>query len=58
VLPYRGVVDCATKIVRTEGTLALWTGFGAYYGRTAPHAMIILISMDALNKAYSTALAA
>ena len=29
------------------------TGFLAYYGRTAPHAMIILMSMDVLNKAYT-----
>ena len=57
VLPYRGVLDCARKIAAQEGMLAFYTGFLAYYGRTAPHAMIILVSMEALNKAYTKALA-
>ena len=30
----------------------LQTGFVAYYGRTAPHAMIILITLEQLNRAY------
>lgn len=55
-LPYKGLADCAVKIARTEGVLAFWTGFGAYYLRTAPHAMIILLSMEQLNKAYSKAI--
>jgi len=52
-LPYRGVMDCAGKVLRNEGVLAFWTGFGAYYGRTAPHAMIILITMEQFNTAYT-----
>lgn len=52
VFPYRGVLDCAGKIAAVEGPLAFWTGFGAYYGRTAPHAMIILLSMEQINKLY------
>jgi len=55
VLPYRNVLDCARKIAAQEGVLSFWSGFGAYYGRTAPHAMIILISMEQLNKAYKAA---
>ena len=51
--PYRGVLDCAGKIATLEGPLAFWTGFGAYYGRTAPHAMIILLSMEQINKLYA-----
>mgnify|MGYP000942011037 CR=1 FL=1 len=38
-----------------EGPLAFWTGFGAYYGRTAPHAMIILLSLEQINKLYASA---
>ncbi|CAK9041419.1 Putative mitochondrial 2-oxoglutarate/malate carrier protein (OGCP) (Mitochondrial carrier 33) [Durusdinium trenchii] len=50
--PYRGVVDCASKILRNEGVLAFWTGFGAYYGRCAPHAMIILLSVEQITAVY------
>jgi solute carrier family 25 oxoglutarate transporter 11 len=55
VLPYRGVLDCGATILRVEGPLAFWTGFGAYYGRTAPHAMIILLSLEQINKLYASA---
>ena len=53
--PYRGVLDCAGKVAAVEGPLAFWTGFGAYYGRTAPHAMIILLSLEQINKLYASA---
>lgn len=55
VMPYRGVLDCAGKVASLEGPLAFWTGFGAYYGRTAPHAMIILLSMEQIKGIYDTA---
>ena len=51
-MPYKGVLDCGVKILRNEGVFAFWRGFSAYYARTAPHAMIVLLSMDALNKAW------
>lgn len=53
--PYKGVGDCGLKIIRNEGFFALWTGFGAYYGRCAPHAMIILLSAEAITSAYRNA---
>ena len=53
--PPPGVVDCAAKIVKAEGLGGFYVGFGAYWGRTAPHAFIILTSMAAMNKAYSKA---
>ena len=34
------------------GIFAFWRGFGAYYGRCAPHSMIILITNEELNKLY------
>lgn len=54
-MPYRGVVDCAANILKHEGAGKFYTGFLAYYGRTAPHAMIILVSMEYLNTAYKKA---
>jgi hypothetical protein len=45
-MPYTGLMDCAGTILRKEGILAFWTGFPAYYGRCAPHAMIILVTIS------------
>lgn len=41
---YKGVGDVFVKILRHEGVLTFWRGFGAYYLRCAPHAMIILMT--------------
>ncbi len=49
---YKGIIDAATKILATEGLLAFWTGFGAYYMRTAPHAIIILMTTEPITNAY------
>lgn len=54
-MPYKSVMDCITKIVRTEGPLGFYNGFSAYYGRCAPHAMIVLLSKDSITKAYRNA---
>ncbi|KAK2784180.1 putative mitochondrial 2-oxoglutarate/malate carrier protein [Emmonsiellopsis sp. PD_33] len=48
-LPYKGVLDCAKKVVRDEGWLRFYRGFGTYYVRIAPHAMVTLIVVDYLN---------
>ncbi|KAJ5669647.1 mitochondrial 2-oxoglutarate/malate carrier protein [Penicillium macrosclerotiorum] len=48
-LPYRGVLDCARKVVAEEGWLRFYRGFGTYYVRIAPHAMVTLIVADYLN---------
>lgn len=37
-LPYRGVLDCAKKVVQEEGWMRFYRGFGTYYVRIAPHA--------------------
>ncbi|KAK2879292.1 putative mitochondrial 2-oxoglutarate/malate carrier protein [Arthroderma sp. PD_2] len=37
-LPYKGMLDCAKKVVREEGWLRFYRGFGTYYVRIAPHA--------------------
>ncbi|KAK2761752.1 putative mitochondrial 2-oxoglutarate/malate carrier protein [Arachnomyces sp. PD_36] len=48
-LPYKGLFDCARKVVRDEGWLRFYRGFGTYYIRIAPHAMITLLVADYLN---------
>jgi solute carrier family 25 oxoglutarate transporter 11 len=55
LMPYKGVVDCFTKIAREEGVLRFWAGFGAYYARCAPHAMIILMVREEVIKVYDGA---
>jgi len=42
----------AYNIYSKEGIFAFWTGFGAYFGRTAPHAMIILLSTEPIVAGY------
>ncbi|KAJ5923277.1 Mitochondrial dicarboxylate carrier protein [Penicillium verhagenii] len=49
LVPYRGVLDCARKVVAEEGWLRFYRGFGTYYVRIAPHAMVTLIVADYLN---------
>jgi len=53
-MPYRGVVDCAAKIAKNEGPVGFFSGFSAYYGRCAPHAMIILLSIESITNFYRT----
>ena len=49
---YRGVIDCGTKILQKEGLFAFWKGFGSYYLRCAPHAMVILLSVEFITMKY------
>jgi len=51
---YTGVLHAGSQIMLKEGPLAFWTGFGAYYGRCAPHAMIILLSTEKITQMYRT----
>ena len=48
-LPYKSSIDCALKVVRQEGLLRFYRGFGTYYVRIAPHAMITLVVADYLG---------
>lgn len=48
-LPYKGLVHCARKVIQDEGWLRFYRGFGTYYIRIAPHAMVTLIVADYLN---------
>jgi solute carrier family 25 (mitochondrial oxoglutarate transporter), member 11 len=48
-LPYKSSIDCALKVARQEGLLRFYRGFGTYYVRIAPHAMITLVVADYLG---------
>jgi solute carrier family 25 oxoglutarate transporter 11 len=48
-LPYKGMVDCFAKVTKQEGILRFYRGFGTYYVRIAPHAMVTLIVADYLG---------
>jgi solute carrier family 25 oxoglutarate transporter 11 len=49
VMPYSGMLDCFTSVVKNEGILALWTGHIAYAGRCVPHAMILLLVREPIT---------
>ncbi|KAL9007325.1 MAG: hypothetical protein Q9180_009696 [Flavoplaca navasiana] len=48
-LPYKGMADCFRKVAKDEGILRFYRGFGTYYVRIAPHAMVTLIVADWLG---------
>eukprot|EP01038_Epipyxis_sp_PR26KG_P004501 gene4501-6359_t len=50
---YKGVLDAFVKVYTTEGLFSFWTGFSAYYMRTAPHAMILLMTQEPIKKLYN-----
>lgn len=51
-MPYKGIADCISQIAKKEGPIGFFSGFTAYYGRCAPHAMIILLSIESITQAY------
>ncbi|VBB79929.1 Putative 2-oxoglutarate/malate translocator [Podospora comata] len=48
-LPYKSMVDCFAKVAKQEGVMRFYRGFGTYYVRIAPHAMVTLIVADYLG---------
>lgn len=52
IMPYKGIMDCAMQITAKEGPKGFYNGFSAYYGRCAPHAMIILLSIESITAFY------
>ncbi|KAK3292554.1 mitochondrial carrier domain-containing protein [Chaetomium fimeti] len=47
--PYNGMADCFAKVAKQEGVMRFYRGFGTYYVRIAPHAMVTLIVADYLG---------
>lgn len=48
-VPYTSMADCFRKVAKQEGVLRFYRGFGTYYVRIAPHAMVTLIVADYLG---------
>lgn len=46
---YNGILDCLTKIYKTEGLYGLYKGIGPLYLRIAPHTTLSLVIWDMLN---------
>lgn len=46
---YTGTLDCVVKVVKEEGPLRFYRGFGTYYVRIAPHAALTVLFADALG---------
>ena len=51
-LPYRSPLDCLVKTARVEGVGRLYSGFGSYFWRCAPHAMCTLLFAEMLTSQY------
>ncbi|KAL7269509.1 putative mitochondrial 2-oxoglutarate/malate carrier protein [Rhizina undulata] len=45
-LPYKGTIDCALRVAKEEGLGRFYRGFGTYYVRIAPHAMLTVLFAD------------
>lgn len=46
---YNGVLDCALKVLKDEGPLRFYRGFGTYFMRMAPHTVITLFVADNIH---------
>ena len=51
-LKYKGIVDCFVKSARFEGITGLWSGLPTFYCRVGPHAVITLLTMEALKSKF------
>ncbi|KAK3250761.1 hypothetical protein CYMTET_39874 [Cymbomonas tetramitiformis] len=49
-LPYSGNIDCAMKILKQEGPLGFYKGFGTFLIRIGPHVSLTLVTLDFLKK--------
>jgi solute carrier family 25 protein 34/35 len=47
---YKGVFDCLTKTVKTEGFLAIYKGFLPHLARILPHTILTLSLAEQTNK--------
>lgn len=47
---YKGVFDCLSKTVRTEGLFAIYKGFLPHLARILPHTILTLTLAEQTNK--------
>lgn len=52
---YRGMVDCASKMLKHEGGRSFYKGFVAHYFRVGPHYVITFCVMEQLQAALRSA---
>jgi len=48
---YSGMANCLGTVVRTEGPLALYKGFGATFARQCPYVVVTWLTVEQLKKA-------
>lgn len=48
-LPYKGVLDCARKTLKSEGMSGFYVGFGMFVLKVAPHVTVTLLMQDFLH---------
>ncbi|XP_034992726.1 solute carrier family 25 member 35 [Zootoca vivipara] len=51
-LLYKGLFDCLSKIIRSEGFFGIYKGLGASYFRIGPHTILSLLFWDRLRQSY------
>ena len=51
-MPYSGGIDCLRNILRNEGVLQLWKGFGIYYPRIGGHAICCFLFLEQIREFY------
>ncbi|KAF8459806.1 mitochondrial carrier domain-containing protein [Kalaharituber pfeilii] len=49
---YNGVLDCVRKVIKEEGIGRFYRGFGTYYVRIAPHAMLTVSYDPPIRRLY------
>lgn len=54
-MPYKGFVDCVVQTYKADGILSFWRSFIPYYSRSAPHTMIVLMSLETVGQLYDDA---
>ncbi|XP_017126772.1 mitochondrial 2-oxoglutarate/malate carrier protein [Drosophila elegans] len=50
---YSGTFDVLKKVLKNEGTLAMWKGFTPYLIRMGPHTVFSFVFLEQMNKAYN-----
>ena len=53
-LMYKGIMDCFSKTLNTEGVRGLYKGLIPVYSRIAPHSMLTLMFWEKLKYLYYT----
>ena len=47
---FKGVVDCAKKLVKAEGVVSLWKGYTPAVIKLAPHTVISFMILDNMTR--------